>query len=325
MAKKNTQKTDSNEMSFLGHLEELRWHIIRAAIAVVVLMIVSFINREFIFTDIILKPKSPEFITNQLFGQLSAWINNLLGIESNALAINSANLDIVNIEMAGQFISHIKVSLITGAIVASPYIFWEVWRFIKPALQEKEKSHARGAVFYTSFLFIIGILFGYYIITPLSINFLATYNVSGEVVNTIKLNSYIGTVTSVTFAAGIVFLLPIAVLFLSKTGLLTPVFMKKYRKHAYVLFLVLSAIITPPDVFSQILVCIPLIFLYEISILISRSVNKKRDKRLADEDKNPIKTKKEPETISHKPNIDNDVEYERTFLDGSEDEPKYDE
>ncbi|HPR60736.1 MAG TPA: twin-arginine translocase subunit TatC, partial [Prolixibacteraceae bacterium] len=206
------------------------------------------------------------------------WLNQLFNINSEAIAINTHQLNIVNIDMAGQFISHIKVSVVAGLIVASPYIFWEIWRFIKPALHKTETQYARGAVFYTSFLFIVGVLFGYYLITPLSIHFLSSYNVSAEIANTIKLNSYIGTVTSVTFASGVIFELPIAVYFLSKVGLLTPQFMRKYRKHAYVLLLILSAIITPPDVFSQILVCIPLIILYEISVFISRFIQRKQQK-----------------------------------------------
>ena len=295
-------------MSFLDHLEELRWHIIRAVIAAFVFMVLAFINRNFIFNEIILKPKSPDFPTNLFFGHVSQWLNHLFNTNSNVLAINTKPLPIVNIEMAGQFTSHIKVSLVAGLIAASPYIIWEIWRFIKPALREKETKYASGAVFYTSLLFLIGVLFGYYIITPLSIHFLSTYNVSQEVANNIKLNSYIGTVTSVTFASGIIFELPIAVLFLSKTGLITPKFMRTYRKHAYVILLIISAIITPPDVFSQVLVCLPLIILYEISVFISRSVTRKQEKNLK---------QKEPEEKREQTIRDN-VPFERTFLDGDE-------
>lgn len=265
-------------MSFMEHLEDLRWHIIRSALGAFAFMVIAFMNRDFIFNTVILKPKSPDFPTNQFFLRASEWLGERLNINAEALAINTNPLNIVNIEMAGQFMSHIKVSLVAGLIVASPYIFWEVWRFIKPALQKNESKYASGAVFYTSFLFITGILFGYYLITPLSIHFLGSYNVSAEIENTIKLNSYISTVTSVTFASGVIFELPILVLFLSKTGLLTPQFMRKYRKHSYVVLLILSAIITPPDVFSQILVCFPLVILYEISVFISRSVQRKREK-----------------------------------------------
>lgn len=176
--------------------------------------------------------------------------------------------------------THIWVSIIAGFIIASPVVFYEFWRFIKPALYDNEKQHASGAVFFTSILFLMGILFGYFLIVPLSIHFLGTYNVSGDVTNQINLKSYIGSVTSISLAAGVIFLIPIFSYFLSKVGLLTPQFMKTYRKHSYVIMLLLSAVITPPDIFSQIMVCFPLVFLYEIGIAISRRVVKKREKEL---------------------------------------------
>lgn len=263
-------------MSFLEHLEELRWHLVRSVFATLLFMIAAFISRRFIFDTIILKPKSPDFFTNRLFAHLGAWLHKQIGTPPDVLNINSTPLEIVNIDMAGQFTSHIKVSLVAGLIMASPYIIWEIWKFIKPALYEKERRYARGGVFFTTLLFLLGILFGYYLIAPLSIHFLGSYNVSPEVANTIKLNSYISTITSVTFASGVVFELPIAIYFLSRIGLVTSNFMKKYRKHAYILLLILSAVITPPDVFSQILVCIPLIALFEASIIVARSIERKR-------------------------------------------------
>lgn len=278
MAKGKNTDSIKDEMSFMEHLEELRWHIIRAVMGALIFVILAFINRKFIFDQVILKPKSPDFPTNQFFADFSQWLSDKFGINAEAIAINTHALNIVNIDMAGQFLSHIKVSVVAGLIVASPYIFWEIWRFIKPALRQTETQYAKGAVFFTSFLFLIGILFGYYLITPLSVHFLSSYVVSSEVENTIKLTSYIGTVTSVTFASGVIFELPIAVYFLSKVGMLTPQFMRKYRKHAYVLLLIISAIITPPDVFSQILVCIPLVILYEISVFISRYIQRKQEK-----------------------------------------------
>jgi sec-independent protein translocase protein TatC len=175
---------------------------------------------------------------------------------------------------------HFMVSIIVGLIVAAPFVFFEIWRFIKPALYDKEKKHASGAVFFTSLLFMVGILFGYFIIVPLSIDFLTTYSVSTEVENQINMRSYISTVTSITFASGFIFLLPIFSFFLSKVGILTPKFMINYRRHAYVIMFLVAAIITPPDVFSQIMVAIPLLFLYEISIFISKVVVKKREKEM---------------------------------------------
>jgi sec-independent protein translocase protein TatC len=264
------------EMSFLDHLEELRWHIIRSALAIMLFAVIAFIMKDFIFNSIILKPRTPEFWTNRMFAQMAEY----LGTE--AIRINQKPLELISIQIAGQFLTHIWVSIIAGFVIAAPVVFWEFWKFIKPALYDTERRYAGGAVFFTSVLFIMGIMFGYYLIVPLSVHFLGTYNVSGEVVNQINLRSYIGSVTSISLASGVVFLLPIFTYFLSKVGILTPQFMKTYRKHSYVVMLLLSAIITPPDIFSQVMVFIPLFILYEVSIIISRTIVKKREKELDD-------------------------------------------
>ncbi len=265
---------NQSEMSFLDHLEELRWHIIRSALAIVIFAVVAFILKDFIFNTVILHPKNPDFWTNRMLAKLG----DIVG--TDALKINQKPLEIISIQMAGQFMTHIWVSIIAGMILSSPVIFYEFWRFIKPALYENEKKYASGAVFFTTVLFLLGVLFGYFLIVPLSIHFLGSYNVSGDVANQINLKSYISTVTSISLAAGVVFLIPIFSFFLSKVGILTPQFMKTYRRHAYVLMLLLSAIITPPDIFSQVMVCFPLVFLYEIGIVISKRVVKKREKEL---------------------------------------------
>ena len=259
------------EMTFLQHLEELRWHIIRSVIAVVVGAIVAFMLKDFIFDKVILAPKNPGFITNRLLCQLADAVN------APVLCINQNPLSLISIKMSGQFTTHITISLIAGVIMAFPYIFWEFWSFFRPALYEKERKHARGAVTAASSLFIIGILFGYYIISPLSINFLSSYRVSDLVDNQINITSYIGSVTSVALSAGITFELPIVVFFLARIGIVTPEFMRKYRRHAIVVVLVLAAVITPPDVFSLILVSIPLVLLYEVSIFIAGRVARKRE------------------------------------------------
>jgi sec-independent protein translocase protein TatC len=278
MAKK---RKNPDEMSFLEHLEELRWHLIRATLAVFALAIVAFVYHNFIFDNIILAPKDPGFFTNRMLCRLGDLVNIA------KLCINSKPLEIININMAGQFTTHIVVSLLAGLIVAFPYVFWEFWRFMRPALYDKERKYARGAVLYSSLLFLLGILFGYYIIAPLSVNFLGSYSVSEEVINRINLRSYISTVTSVTLAGGITFELPVLVYFLTKVGLITPDFLKHYRKHAIVVILILAAIITPPDVFSQILVFIPLVILYEVSIWISKRITKKQDAAFGDDDDTP--------------------------------------
>jgi sec-independent protein translocase protein TatC len=265
MAKKN-----SEEMSFLDHLEELRWRLIRSVLAIFAAAIIAFIFKDIIFDHIILAPKNPAFWTNKMFCKLGEMVN------TPGLCINQTPLDIVSMQMAGQFNMHMWVSLITGLIIAFPYVFYEFWSFIAPALKSKERKYANGAVFFSSSLFLLGVVFGYFMIVPLTVNFLGSYSVSAEVTNKINLISYISTISSVVLASGAVFELPIVVYFLTKIGLVTPEFMKKYRRHSIVVIFILAAIITPPDVFSQTLVAIPLLVLYEVSILISRRVVKQR-------------------------------------------------
>jgi sec-independent protein translocase protein TatC len=265
------EKPVEKEMSFWEHLEELRGHIVRSVIAIVVLAVVAFLNRTFIFDVVILAPKEADFITNRLLTKVA----ELLSIPS--LRMDGLNLQIINIKMSGQFMIHMMISFVAGVIVAFPYIIFEIWRFVGPALRSNEKKHSGGAVFVSSFLFISGVLFSYFLIVPLTIHFLGSYQVSDFVVNQISLSSYISTVVSVTFAVGITFELPIFVYFLTKVGILTPAFMKRNRKYMIVILLTVSAIITPPDVFSQILVCIPLFGLYELSIKVSKRVYKKRE------------------------------------------------
>jgi sec-independent protein translocase protein TatC len=195
--------------------------------------------------------------------------------------MGNAPLEIINIQMSGQFLVHIYVSMMAAMVVAFPYILWEIWSFIRPALLPKEKQYSKGVVFFSTVLFIIGMLFSYYLIVPLTINFFSSYQVSETVNNTITLNSYISTVVSLTLATGIVFELPIIVFFLTKVGILTPAYMKKNRKYVLVILLTISAIITPPDIFSQVLVTIPLMILYELSIFISARVIKKQAAKLA--------------------------------------------
>lgn len=258
-------------MSFLEHLEELRWHIIRSVLAIVFFMIIAFVLKSFVFNNIILAPKNPEFFTNRMLCKLGELLH------TTALCINSKHLNLINIKMAGQLTTHIAVSMIAGVILAFPVILWEFWQFFKPALRPNESKHARGAVLAASLLFFTGVLFGYYMLSPLSMHFLGSYEISPEVTNQINVRSYIGTLSSICLATGIVFELPIIAFFLTKVGLITPDFMRKYRKHAIVVIFILSAIITPPDVFSQTLVAIPLFFLYEISIAISARVMRQKE------------------------------------------------
>ena len=265
----NKKKNGEKEMSFLQHLEELRWHIIRSILAITFFMIIAFIFKTFVFGTIILGPKSPDFITNRLLCQLGEYLN------TTALCINTKQLNLISIKMSGQITTHITVAMITGLILAFPVILWEFWQFFKPALKPNESRYAKGAVFAASGLFFVGVLFGYFLLAPLSIHFLSSYEVDPSVVNQINIRSYIGTLTSVCMATGLVFELPIVAFFLTKIGVVTPTFMRKYRKHAIVVIFIIAAIITPPDIFSQTLVAIPLLLLYEVSIFISSRVMKK--------------------------------------------------
>lgn len=261
-------KEGKDEMSFLDHLEVLRWHIIRSVAAVVVFAIVVFSLGKTIFEKIIFAPMSPDFISYRVFCKIS-----------KATCLQSPKLELIRKELGEEFFMHIKVSIFLGIAFAMPYIIWEIWKFIKPGLYDNERKHARGFVGVSSVLFMMGILFGYYIIAPFAISFLSNYSVADDTVNaTATLSSYVSYLTMFTFPAGILFQLPIIVYFLTKIGVITPKFLSTYRRHAYVVLLITSAVITPPDVVSQILICIPLYILYEISILISKRVYKQTQK-----------------------------------------------
>lgn len=260
-----------DEMSFLDHLEELRWHLIRSIIAVMIIGVVAFVFKGFIFDTIIFGPKNMSFPTYKFFCEIATFF----GIESDFCS-DSLPFTLQNRTMAGQFSAHIWTSIWAGVIVGFPYLLWELWRFISPGLYDNERKHSRGFIAIASLLFFLGVLFGYYIIAPLSINFLGTYTVSAEVANEIDIASYISTVRASVIACGIMFELPILIYFLARVGLVTPELLKKYRKFAIVIIFILAAVITPPDVASQVIVSIPILILYELSIFISRIVIRKQ-------------------------------------------------
>ncbi len=266
---------EESEMTFWGHLEALRWHIVRSVSAVIIFAIAAFLNKDFIFKTIILAPKSSEFFTNRMLCKLGEFLS------MPSLCIANFNLKLINIQMAGQFMIHMYISMFAGLIVAIPYVLWEIWRFVKPALHPNEARHASGAVFFSSLLFLLGVLFSYFLIVPMAVLFLGSYNVSESVENQIALSSYISTVVSLTFSVGVVFELPILVFFLTKVGIITPMMMRKSRKFMIVVVLIVAAIITPPDVFSQLLVTFPLLGLYELSIIISARVYKRRSQEIS--------------------------------------------
>jgi sec-independent protein translocase protein TatC len=272
LKKRRGRKNGDQEMSFLEHLEELRWHIIRSIVAIVVMFVVAFLLKNLIFDKIILAPRSPHFFTNRILCHLGDILH------MKALCINSKPFNLINIQMSGQFSTHIAVSMVSAVILSFPFIIWEFWKFFRPALRANEKQHVRGAVLSSSLLFFTGIVFGYYMIVPFSLHFLGNYEVSEQVVNQINIRSYIGTLSSVVLASGFIFELPIFAFFLTKIGIITPSFLTKYRRYAIVIVFIVAAIITPPDIFSQTLVAIPLLGLYEVSIVVSRIVMRKKNK-----------------------------------------------
>ncbi len=261
------------EMSFLDHLEELRWHLVRSTFAIVIVGVVAFIFKSFIFDVLIFGPSRPDFATYRLFCDVS----RSMGME--AFCFNEMPFRIQSRTMSGQFSAHMWTSIYAGIIIAFPYILYEFWRFISPGLKENERSSSRGFILIASFLFFLGVLFGYYVITPLSINFLGSYQVSEKVINSFDLDSYISLVRTSVLASGIIFELPIIIYILTKIGLVTPEALRKYRKFSLIVVLAVSAIITPPDVASQIIVAIPILILYEVSIYISKMVIKKQKRK----------------------------------------------
>lgn len=265
MAKKTV-----DEMSFLDHLEDLRWHLIRATIGVFVAAIVAFVFKKFIFDVIIFGPTHMDFPTYEGLCKAS----ELIGMTDTTFCAEKFPFIIQNRTVAGQFSAHIWTSIYAGFIISFPYVLFQLWSFISPGLKTNERKNSRGFLIIASILFFIGVLFGYYIITPLSINFLANYQISEQISNEFDVSSVIAIVRSSAIASGFVFELPIIIYFLTKVGLVTPEFLKKYRKFALVIVLIISAIITPPDIASQVIVAIPILILYQVSIYISKIVVK---------------------------------------------------
>ncbi|MGC1631162.1 MAG: twin-arginine translocase subunit TatC [Gelidibacter sp.] len=267
-------KKTSNEMSFLDHLEDLRWHLIRITLSIVIAGTGAFIFSRWIFDVIIFGPKSMDFPTYKYLCKLSTFLN----VDSTFCA-DEFPFTIQSRTMGGQFSADIWTSIYSGFIIAFPYIIYQLWKFISPGLLENERNSSRGFIIVSSLLFFLGVLFGYYVITPLSINFLGTYSVSSEVSNQFDISSYISLVRSASIASGLIFELPIIIYFLTKIGIVNPQMLKKYRKYALVIILIISAIITPPDVASQVIVAIPILILYQVSIYISAIVVRNQSRK----------------------------------------------
>lgn len=262
------------EMSFLGHLEELRWHLVRSALAIFLLAILFFVFSKQVYTHFLLAHLQPDFITYELFCNFF----NLFGMDSSFCSINFAEKKLQSIKVTSQLMNSIWSSLILGLVVSFPYILWEIWRFVAPGLTTKEIKKSRGFIFIASLLFFIGVFFSFYVIAPISIQFLYNYQITDAIENSFTLESHIGLVTNMLLGVSVLFELPVLIYFLTKIGLITPNFLRKYRKHALVVVLILAAIITPPDVASQVIVAIPILILYEISIRVSVRVLKNQEK-----------------------------------------------
>lgn len=255
-------------MSFVDHLEELRWHLIRAVISILITSVAAFVSMKVIFREIILAPSRPDFWTYRTMCKIS-----------ESLCVDKVNFILQSRLLSGQFTMHFVAAFTVGFVVAFPYVFWEIWRFVKPGLYETERKSASGTVLFVTILFILGILFAYFIIAPLSINFLANYSLDEMIVNQFDITSYVGTLCMIVLGGGLMFQLPVVVYVLSKMGVMTPKFMRSYRKHAIVILVFIAALITPsPDVLSQMLVAVPLYLLYEFSIYISVIVTRKNQR-----------------------------------------------
>lgn len=269
-------ETEGAEMSFVDHLEVLRWHIFRVAIVLIVVAIFVFLYVDWIFDNIIYAPAKKDFFTYSALCNLSHKLH--LG---DALCMPPVDIQLLGTTVSGPFMSAISISFMGAIIIAFPYLIWELWRFVKPALSKKEISYARGSIGWVSLCFFTGAAFGYYLLAPFTFNFLANFQLGhlGVYKYMPTLDDYIDTLTSLILGCGIAFELPVFAYVLSKLGLITPKFLKNYRKYAYVVILIVAAVITPsPDWTSQTIVAVPLILLYEISIFISKRVYKQKEK-----------------------------------------------
>lgn len=278
---------ESSEMTFFEHLDALRPHLVRGALAIVIVGIAAFLCKHLIIDTVLFGPKNAYFPTNRMlswigaeWAHLAAWLNTTLGTSFDtdvaAFQIASDRFQVINTSLAGQFNLHMKISLVAGIALAMPYVLWEFWRFVRPALTPREIAGTRWFVASVSLCFFAGLLFGYFIMAPLSINFFANYQVSPEITNMIDIGDYLSTVIVVSMACAFLFELPLLIYFLTRMGLVSAAFLKRYRRHAFVVLLIISAIITPPDIFSLILVVAPLYGLYELSIRLAARIERRR-------------------------------------------------
>ncbi|NQW43414.1 MAG: twin-arginine translocase subunit TatC [Bacteroidetes bacterium] len=260
-------------MSFLDHVDDLRKHLVKSALAILVLSIIAFFYIDNIFDDIILGPLHHDFFT---YRKLCEWSHSYY--HNDQLCVKDFQITLQNTEMAGQFMMSFKLAFLAGIILSMPYILYQVWKFIQPALNQKETKGSKGFVFYTGFLFGLGILFGYFVLCPISINFFATYTLSPLVKNEINIQSIVSFMSLLVLGTGLIFELPVLMYFLARIGIISSTFLKKYRKYAFVIILIVAAIVTPPDIVSQVILTIPLYMLFEIGVFITKRVENNKKK-----------------------------------------------
>lgn len=260
-----SEQEEGTQMSFLQHLEELRWRLVRSALVVISLAIVLYIFQEWIMHNIFLSMSKPNFATFKFFCKYF-----------NIMCVDEIPINFQSTTMGGQFSYALWMSFLGGVVLGFPFVFYQFWSFIKPGLKSNEKNVVKGMVFYVSLLFFLGIMFGYFVVAPMTVQFFGTYQITKEIKNDFTINSYMSTILSTVFYSGLFFLLPVIAYITGKLGIVSSGFLKKYRKHSIVVVLILAAVITPPDMISQVIVSIPILLLYEIGIWVVMGVERKR-------------------------------------------------
>lgn len=249
----------------MGHLEELRWRLVKSVIAILIVAVVIWIFQEWIMDNIFMVMKNPDFIS---FHLMCKYFH---------VCVDEIPIQLQSNSFAGQFTYAIWMSLIGGLVVAFPFVFYQLWSFVKPGLKEKEANAVKGIVFYVSILFFLGIMFGYFVVAPLTVQFFGAYKISKDIVNFFTINNYMSTIISTVLYTGLFFLLPVVIYILAKLGVISSAFLTKYRKHSIVVVLILSAVITPPDVISQVIVSIPILLLYEIGVFVAKRIERQKN------------------------------------------------
>lgn len=257
--------SDKGEMNIMGHLEELRWRLVKSVVAILIFAVVIWFFQEWIMDNVFMVMKEPDFISFHL-------LCKYLGV-----CVDEIPIQMHSNSFAGQFTYAIWMSLIGGFVAAFPFVFYQMWAFVKPGLKKNEQKAVKGITFYVSLLFFLGISFGYFVVAPLTVQFFGTYKISKDIINFFTINNYMSTILSTVLYSGLFFLLPVVIYLLAKLGVISSAFLRKYRKHAILLVLVLAAVITPPDIISQVIVSIPILILYEIGVMVAKRIENQQN------------------------------------------------